>query len=238
LTVEEGRAAVGACGSAAFTFVIPVLNEASNITALLQSLRVQFPDAQVIVVDGGSTDDSVLKAGPDCDLLLRCDPGRARQMNCGAARASGDYLLFLHADTRLSLDQAQLGTALADRPTWCFFPVRFAPSSRLLQVVATFMNWRSRLTRVATGDQCLVVAAEVFRELGGYADMPLMEDVELSKRLRRRAQPLVLPQKVITDSRRWQSRGVLRTIVQMWWLRLAYFLGADPARLWQRYYGR
>ncbi len=221
-----------------FSFVIPVLNEAAHIEGLLQSLRAGFPLAELIVVDGGSTDDSVLLAKPLCDLLLQSMPGRARQMNCGAARAGGSYLLFLHADTRLSLDQDSLVAALVGAPLWCFFPVRFQPTTLLLGAVSAGINWRSRVTHVATGDQCLIVRADAFQALGGYADLPLMEDIELSKRLRRQAPPQVLPQKVTTASRRWLARGVLRTIVHMWWLRLAYFLGVDPARLWRSYYGR
>jgi rSAM/selenodomain-associated transferase 2 len=219
------------------SFVIPVLDEAGTIGDLLDYLQQQFPHSERIVVDGGSRDDTVALAQPACHRLLDSDPGRARQMNAGAAVAAGDYLVFLHADSRPQFSGEDLAAALSGQPLWGFCPVRLDGSARLLRLVEAAMNLRSRLTSVATGDQMLFVRRASFAELGGYADIPLMEDVELSKRLRRLERPRVLRQRVGSSSRRWEQHGILRTILLMWRLRLAYALGARPQKLWDIYYG-
>jgi rSAM/selenodomain-associated transferase 2 len=217
--------------------VIPVLNEQGGIAALLQDLRVRFPGAELLVVDGGSHDDTVRLALVGADAVLLGAPGRARQMNLGAAAAGGDYLLFLHADTRPEFCAAELCAELAQAPAWAFCQVKLSGPHRALAVVAWFMNRRSRLTAIATGDQLLMVRRDVFLALGGFADIALMEDIELCKRLRREAPPRRLSLRVETSSRRWEERGILRTVLQMWSLRLAYWLGASPQRLCRWYYG-
>ena len=224
--------------SPAFSFVIPVLNEQEGIAGLLHKLAGLFPDSEFVVVDGGSSDDTVARALPLCSSLLTCPPGRARQMNLGAGVASGDYILFLHADSLPTVDGETLSRALVGGPSWGFCRARLSGRAPIYRVIETAMNIRSRCTRIATGDQMLFVRRDFFARAGGFADIPLMEDIELSKRLRRHSAPRIIQQPVLSSSRRWETRGVLRTVVQMWALRLGYVLGVAPERLWGHYYGR
>ena len=216
--------------------VMPVLNEAAGIEqalAALQPLRAR--GAQVIVVDGGSSDDTVARAG-GADFVLVAERGRARQMNVGARRADADVLLFLHADTRLPPDaDRHIDAALAGGACWGRFDVSIDGHSRWLGVVAAMMNWRSHLTGICTGDQALFVRREFFETLDGFPDQPLMEDIEWSRRARSRSRPAVVGARATTSGRRWEQRGLWRTIALMWSLRWRYFLGADPAALARRY---
>ncbi len=219
------------------SIVMPVLNEADYLQTAGRALACQR-NCEWIVVDGGSSDNSVKIAEASGANVLVTSPGRARQMNAGAKRASGDYLLFLHADTCLPDDWPQWLRALeAETPDWGFFRVALQPAGGVLSLVAAAMNLRSRLTRVATGDQAIFVKRSVFEALSGFADIPLMEDVEISKRLRRQASPMIWATPVQTSSRRWHKLGIARTILLMWSLRLQYVLGVPPAVLYQRYYG-
>jgi rSAM/selenodomain-associated transferase 2 len=218
------------------TFVVPVLNEAAGIGASLEALApLRARGHELIVVDGGSDDGTPVLARALADSVLSAPRGRALQMNAGAAAASGAALVFLHVDVRLpeGADLLVLD-ALASRP-WGRFDVTLDSPRALLGLVGAMMNLRSRLTGVATGDQALFVRREVFEREGGYARIPLMEDVELSARLRRVGRPACLRARVLASARRWEKRGVLRTMALMWRLRLAYFLGADPERLAERY---
>lgn len=219
------------------SFILPVLNEQGRIATTLTQLRRQYPAAQLVVVDGGSHDDTVQNARPLCDQLLETSPARALQMNAGAAAATGAYLFFLHADSQLAITSSELQAALGTRPKWGFCRVRLSGTHPMFGVIAGCMNVRSAVTRVATGDQMLFVEREVFIETGGFDLLPLMEDVAFSKRLRKIAAPLILKPAVLTSSRRWQEHGICRTILEMWWLRLAYFVGVSPQYLWRRYYG-
>lgn len=219
------------------SFVIPVLNEEPLLAVLLRRLRRDYPQAQLLVVDGGSSDRSVAVAMPLADQVLIGETGRAAQMNLGGRSASGDYLLFLHADSYPGFTDAELRAQLTDGPAWGFSPVRLSGGHPLYRVIEWMMNWRSRLTAVATGDQLLFLRRELFLGQGGFAEIPLMEDVELSKRLRRVSAPRILLQPTRTGSRRWEQRGILRTVGEMWMLRLAYFCGVSPRRLWRFYYG-
>ena len=220
------------------SIVMPVLNESARLPqqlASLQSLRAR--GHELIVVDGGSSDNSREFAAPLVDQLLESSKGRARQMNTGAACAGGDWLLFLHCDTELP-EQADLclEAALAAKgAVWGWFDVRLSNPASSYGLIAWFMNRRARLTRVCTGDQCLFVKRSQFRELGGFPDLPLM-DIAMSKLLRRRGRHCVVARPVVTSSRRWEERGLLTTVLLMWRLRLLYFLGVAPEKLRRRYY--
>ncbi len=219
------------------SFVIPVRNEADRIGELLAVLAGDFPGAQRIVVDGGSSDHTVAAAMPGATQLLLGEAGRAAQMNLGARAASGDYLLFLHADSRPRFASAALEQVLAAAPEWGFFPLRLDGQQAVFRLLERAISLRSRYSGIGTGDQMLFVRRDLFMACGGFASIPLMEDVELCKRLRRRVQPLVPDLAVETSSRRWEQRGVLRTVLQMWGLRCAYALGVAPERLRRIYYG-
>ncbi len=220
------------------SIIIPTLNEAVGIADTLRPLQpLRARGHQVIVVDGGSTDATVEIARPLVDRVLASEPGRARQQNVGAAAATGDVLLFLHADTLLPPDADRLvidGLTASGRG-WGRFDVRLSGRHPALRVVERMVGWRSRTTGIATGDQAIFVRRDWFRGGGGFPQIPLMEDVALSRSLRRLGPPLCLREPVVTSSRRWEERGVMRTIVLMWRLRAEYALGADPARLAERY---
>jgi rSAM/selenodomain-associated transferase 2 len=220
------------------TIVVPTLNEAERIVACLQKLRkLRKGGAELIVADGGSTDATVVLAKPWADRVLVGPRGRAKQMNHGASVAAGDVLLFLHADTSLPPDaRAALDAALADaKVQWGRFDVQIDGASPLLKQVAALMNLRSRWSGIATGDQAIFVRREAFQRTGGFPDQPLMEDIELSKRLRKLSPPACLRQRVITSGRRWERHGVLRTIVLMWMLRALYWVGLPAERLARLY---
>ncbi|WP_245800831.1 TIGR04283 family arsenosugar biosynthesis glycosyltransferase [Vreelandella utahensis] len=221
------------------SIIIPVLNEAGGIGATLAALQpLRGVGCELILADGGSDDGTREAAGHLCDLWIEAPQGRANQMNAGAAAASGELLLFLHADTRLPVDAlAWLERFAASDRLWGRFDVRLSGNRPLFRVIAWFMNQRSRLTGVATGDQAIVVRRTVFERVGGYESIPLMEDVALSKTLRRHSRPYCIWASVITDSRRWEVNGAWRTIVLMWRLRWAYWRGTDPETLARRYRG-
>ena len=222
------------------SIVIPVLNEAANIGGALQRLQpLRARGHEVIVVDGGSTDGTAQLALPLADRVLQAARGRARQMNAGAEHASGDVLLFLHADTRLPQDADRLiaGRLTVAALAWGRFDVVIEGRHPMLKVIAAAMNSRSRWTGICTGDQCIFVHRELFRRIGGYPPIELMEDIALSTILRRHARPVCLAPGVITSGRRWERRGVWRTMTLMGWLRLRYFFGASPARLRELYEG-
>jgi rSAM/selenodomain-associated transferase 2 len=216
------------------SIVVPVLDEAAGIAAHLAALApLRSRGAEVIVVDGGSTDGAREIAEPLADCVIVAPRGRAAQMNAGAALAAGDVLLFLHADTRLPREADGL-IAAALEPTgraWGRFDVAIVGCHPLLPVVARLMNLRSRATGIATGDQAIFVTREAFRRAGGFADLALMEDIVLSRALKRISPPACVRPRATTSGRRWEKHGVLRTVMTMWRLRLAFFLGADPRDL-------
>jgi len=228
----------GAREAVRLSIVVPVLDEAAGIVPMLAALApLRAAGHEVIVVDGGSRDDTVALAAPLADRVIASERGRAAQMNAGAALATGDALLFLHADTRLPDDAAEaIAGAWRRGARWGRFDVTIQGRSRWLPVVAAAMNLRSRITGIATGDQGMVVSRALFASVGGFAPLALMEDLELSKALKRAAgRPVCLASRVLTSGRRWDRDGALATIVLMWRLRAAWALGADPARLARQY---
>ena len=220
------------------SIIIPVLNEGGIIRDSLTALApLRSAGHEVIVVDGGSRDNTLELAQPLADQAIQCPPGRAGQMNKGAAVAHGDILVFLHADTRLPSNADTLiikGLKYAERD-WGRFDVRLAGNPPLLRIIELMMNWRSRVTAIATGDQCLFMRRALFDTIGGYPDIALMEDIAISKLLKWHGRPLCIREKVVASSQRWEQQGVLRTILLMWRLRLGYFLGEDPLHLAQLY---
>jgi rSAM/selenodomain-associated transferase 2 len=217
--------------------VVPVLDEAAGLVPRLQALQgFRQRGAQVVVVDGGSQDHTVALARPWADQVLSAPRGRASQMNAGAAACPADVLLFLHADTELPHDaDALVHSALQGPAAWGRFDVRINSPRPLLRLVGAMMNLRSRVSGIATGDQALFMRHELFVQVGGFPDQPLMEDIALSRTLKRRGRPACLRQRVSTSARRWEQHGVWRTIWLMWRLRAAYFLGADPQALALQY---
>lgn len=218
----------------ALSIIIPVLNEAEGIGKLLVSLQpLRRQGCEIIVCDGGSIDETVTQAAPLADRIVEASRGRAKQMNAGAALAAGNVLLFLHADTFLPENARLLildGLKRRDA-VWGRFDMRLSGRHPLLRLVEALMNVRSSLTGIATGDQAIFVERECFDVVGGYPEIALMEDIALSKRLKRVGRPLCLKEKVISSSRRWENHGIVNTILLMWWLRLRYFFGADPDKL-------
>lgn len=219
------------------SIVVPVLNEAGAIVATLRALApLRARGAQVIVCDGGSRDATVALARPLADQVLAAPAGRARQMNAGAAASRADVLLFLHADTQLPDGADHLvRRAVAAGAAWGRFDVRISGRPFMLRVVAASMNLRSRWSGIATGDQAIFVTRAAFDRVGGFPDQPLMEDVEMSRRLRALGWPACLHQRVTTSGRRWMTRGVWRTIFLMWRLRWRYWRGVPAQALAEAY---
>jgi rSAM/selenodomain-associated transferase 2 len=222
------------------SIVVPVLDEVDRLGALLAELSRSAPGVEVIVVDGGSRDGSPEIAAQTPGVrLVSGDRGRARQMNAGAARAAGETLLFLHADTHLPPGAVEaVQDALVD-PSVVYgrFDVRFDRPGAAFRMIARLMNLRSRLTGISTGDQAIFVRRSAFERLGGYPEIALMEDVELTRRLKRIGRFAPLRLQVTTAARRWEKNGIARTIVLMWTLRVLYFCGIGPDRLHRWYYG-
>jgi rSAM/selenodomain-associated transferase 2 len=218
------------------TIVVPVLDEAAIITGALQALApLRARGAEVIVVDGGSGDGTPGLAAPLADRVIAASRGRGAPLNAGAALGSGDALLFLHADTTLPDNADGLISAALDERPWGRFDLRIDGRHPLLAVVARMINWRSRWTGIATGDQAIFIGRAAFDAVGGFPDLPLMEDIAISRRLKQLCRPYCIGTPAVTSGRRWEHHGVIRTILLMWRLRLAYYLGVAPAYLASRY---
>ncbi len=221
------------------SIIIPTLNEGAVLLPLLQSLQILRQAGQEIILsDGGSIDQTCALAQPLVDQIVHGPAGRAQQMNRGARQATGCWLWFVHADTRLTQQTVQtFGNYLQQTQVgWGYCDLRFADQRQIFRVIAYLMRQRTRLSQIATGDQGIFVRHDLFVQIGGYATIPLMEDIALSRQLKRHCRPDCAPVQLTTSARRWQQRGVWRTILLMWWLRVAYFIGIPPTRLatWYR----
>jgi rSAM/selenodomain-associated transferase 2 len=218
------------------SIIIPVLNEQQGIVRQLKQLQhFREQGHEIIVVDGGSHDKTLVLATPFVDHVLHSRSGRAYQMNFGASHAQGDLLLFQHCDSDLP-DQALSLLERLPKDTWGRFDVRLTGDHPMFRVIAFMMNWRSRLTGIATGDQSIFVSRLLFEKIGGFPEQPLMEDIELSTHLKKQQRPVCLNTPLTTSSRRWQKKGIWQTILLMWRLRLAYFFGAPADQLVRQYY--
>lgn len=217
--------------------IVPTLNEAPAIARTLEAIRAGAPDAEIIVVDGNSTDASVEVARPRCNVVIGGSRGRALQMNTGAARASGDALVFVHADTIVPATFARnIEAALANpEVVGGRFDVRLDDNHPLCVLIGALISLRSRISRTATGDQAIFARKEIFESLGGFPDMPICEDLDFARRLKRAGRVVCLRSKVITSARRWRKGGIMRTVLRMWTIRALYLAGVSPVRLARMY---
>ena len=223
---------------ARLSVVMPALNESAGILAALQALAPLLArGAQLLVADGGSQDDTVALARTGGAQVIGAPRGRALQMNAGAHYATGSVLMFLHADTVLPRDADvlvinALSTGVGGtRRVWGRFDVSITGRPAMLKVIAAMMNWRSRVSGIATGDQAIFMTRHAFAATKGFAVQPLMEDIDMSRRLLQLSPPVCLRARVLTSGRRWESRGVWRTVLLMWRLRFAYGRGVPAEQL-------
>lgn len=218
--------------------IIPTLNEEAVLAQTLAPLQAIRDKLEIIIVDGGSSDATLKIAAPLADKIVSSMAGRARQMNAGAEVATGKTMLFLHADTLLPANfHDHINQALSSTSSlWGRFDISFDSSSRRMKTIAWWINKRSRLTSICTGDQAIFVRSNIFRDFGRFSDIPLMEDIELSSRLRYLTRPACIASPVVTSSRRWREKGTVRTVLLMWRLRTLYWLGVSPDRLFRIYY--
>lgn len=221
------------------SIIIPVLNEQTVLPEQLRSLQyLREAGHELMVVDGGSSDASVMLAEPFVDKIIHSAAGRAKQMNKGAAHARHDWFLFLHVDTELSRTAMKSLQHVFNHssPAWGRFDVQLSGQQTLYRLIAWFMNKRSRLTGIVTGDQAMFVARDYFNAVAGFPDIALMEDITMSRHLKALAAPICLADVVVTSNRRWQQQGIIRTVLFMWSLRLRYFFGENPTLLAERYH--
>jgi rSAM/selenodomain-associated transferase 2 len=227
-----------AADNSKLSIIIPALNEAGCIQSTLERLQpLRLRGHEIILVDGGSTDATLALSQALADNVLLSPPGRGLQMQTGAAIARGDVLWFLHADSSIPVraDSLILEALHRSHAGWGRFDITFTDNHRLLQCVAWFMNQRARLSGIATGDQGIFVRRALYERVGGFPSIPLMEDIRFSRSLKQHGRPCRITRTLRTSPRRWHAHGILRTIVTMWGLRLAYFAGVSPERL-AKYY--
>ncbi len=216
-----------------FSVIIPALNEAESIETCLLKLQDIKHQCEIIVVDGGSADNTIALATPLADKVISSEKGRAKQMNKGAQQAIGNMLIFLHADTELPDNALELIRQVKNG--WGRFDITLRGKPFMLNVISFFMNWRSRITGIATGDQVIFVSRPLFKKVGGYPDIALMEDISLCSMLKKTSPPHCLKAKVISSGRRWEKMGVFRSILLMWSIRLRYYFGEKPEVLAELY---
>ena len=217
------------------SIVIPTFNEATHLDDTLSTLFASIDPAivEVIIADGGSRDQTLDIALQFPCQIVNCETGRARQMNEGSQRAKGEWLVFLHADSRLPLDWQ---ASVINTQQWGFFPVKLSGQRWPFRIIEKAMVLRSSITRVGTGDQGLFFRHSFFRQIGSFAEIPIMEDIAICKQARQLARPAMANSPAITSSRRWEENGIIKTILLMWWLRFAYWIGTSPERLHRIYY--
>ena len=221
------------------SIIIPSINEEASLRSFLPSLqKLREDNCEIVLVDGGSSDRSCEIAKPLVDRLLVTSRGRASQMNFGAKNSNGEILIFLHADTQLHEQAIMLARDVADsfESFWGWYSLRFQDSSCLLSLVSLLMKIRSSITKICTGDQTLFISSKLFSDIGGFPDIPIMEDIAICKILRTRVDPIQLKSRVLSSPRRWKRDGILKTIFLMWYLRLLYWLGVSPVKLSDKYY--
>lgn len=225
-------------GTMFVSIIIPVLNEENSIKKFLQQLQsYRKLGHEVIVVDGGSQDKTCTIASALADKVIESQPGRAIQMNSGTKQAQFNVLWFLHADTVISenaIDNIQQ-VLTENGKNWGRFNIKLSGSNILFRVIEFMINIRSRVTGIATGDQGIFVNRKTFESVGGYSDLPLMEDIDLSKKLKKISKPICLKEKLTTSSRRWEKNGIFSTVLLMWRLRLLYWIGVSADRLSRQY---
>jgi rSAM/selenodomain-associated transferase 2 len=215
-----------------FSIIIPVLNEEQYILPCLVALQHFRGCCEIIVVDGGSSDNTIAIASPLADQVIKSGKGRARQMNAGARLARGDVLVFVHADTYLPHNALELIQERVNAcQQWGFFQIQLEGEHFMFKVIAFMMNLRSGLTAIATGDQAIFVSKSAFTSLNGYPEIALMEDISLTAMLGKFSRPVIIYSKVSSSARRWEKHGIFKTILLMWWLRLLYFFGCKPTKL-------
>ena len=217
--------------------IIPMLNEAASIARTIAAIRAGAPDAEIIVVDGGSSDNSIEEARALCHVVISMLRGRARQMNAGAAQASGDVLVFVHADTIVPATFGpDIEGAFADpRIVGGRFDVRLDDDHLLCILIGALISVRSRISRTGTGDQAIFVRRATFHQIGGFPDFPICEDLDFARRMKRLGRIACLRSKVTTSARRWRKGGIIRTVLRMWSIRALYLAGVSPSRLARMY---
>jgi rSAM/selenodomain-associated transferase 2 len=236
LQVREAVVAELLPDSPQLSIIIPVLNEAGCLDqglARLFTLQWVTDHAEVIISDGGSKDDSLDIASRYPCKIVHSNAGRATQMNTASKSAQGKYLLFLHADSDLPEDFYRFIEADAK---WGFYRLRLSNDAYVYRIIEAAINLRTRVSRVAGGDQGLYFERHFFESLNAYPQIPLMEDIAICKTARRLAKPFVSVATISSSGRRWQDQGVVKTVLLMWALRLGYWLGVDPRRLHKIYY--
>ena len=218
------------------SIIIPVLNEEQSVKALLQQLQIYRQQGhEVIVVDGGSHDETVSISKPLADKVIMSESGRARQMNKGVAESTNEVLWFLHADTSIPENVIETIQESLNKYEWGRFNIKLSGSNFLFRIIENMINIRSCLSCVATGDQGIFIKRNTFDSIGGYPEIPLMEDVALSKKLKTISQPACIKETLTTSSRRWEKKGIIKTILLMWYLRFLYWIGVTPAKLAKLY---
>lgn len=219
------------------SIIIPTLNEADQIEQHLSTLQVLREQGhELIVVDGGSIDDTVSLVSPLCNQVCQSQKSRSIQMNCGAKAATGECFVFLHADTVLPGNILEYFSTINNiEGKWGRFDISLSGRNWIFRIIESCMNRRSSFTGIVTGDQVMFIGKELFNRVGGYPEIALMEDIAISNLLIKISAPIRIREKVVSSSRRWEKNGIVKTIIKMWILRLLYFFQYDTNKLAKLY---